>query len=104
MSKHEESRLELHQELEKGLGQRGAIMLMEELQAIRQDVRHVSVKLDAMETKIDTRMDAMETKMDSKVDTMEARLEARYLRTILMVNVPSILSAVGLAFAATRLG
>jgi hypothetical protein len=82
MSKHEESRYELHHELEKGLGQRGTIMLMEELQAIREDVRHLSVKMDAV----------------------EARLEARFLRTILMVNIPSILGAVGLAFAATRVG
>jgi hypothetical protein len=93
MSKHEESRLELHKELEKGLGQRGTIMLMEELQAIRQDVQHLSLKIDAMDNR-----------MDNKMDAMEAKLEARYLRTILMVNVPSILGAVGLAFAATRLG
>ena len=54
MSKHGESRYELHHELEKGLGQRGAVLLMEELQGLR-------------------------------------------------VNVPSIMAAVGLSFAATRL-
>ena len=34
---------------------------------------------------------------------LEARLEAKMLRTALVVNVPSIMAAVGLAFAATRL-
>ena len=34
---------------------------------------------------------------------LEARLEAKMLRIALTVNVPSILGAVGLAFAATRL-
>jgi hypothetical protein len=42
-------------------------------------------------------------RLELKMDVMEARLEARMLRTILMVNIPSILGAVGLAFAATRL-
>ena len=82
MASHEESRYELHHELEKGLGQRGAVMLMEELQAIRQDVRDLS----------------------TKVDLMEARLEARIFRTALLVNVPSIMAAVGLSFAAARVG
>lgn len=82
MAEHEGSRYELHEELEKALGQRATVMLIEELLAIKQDIRHLELKMESM----------------------EARLEARYLRTILMVNVPSILGAVGLAFAATRLG
>jgi hypothetical protein len=89
MAKHEGSRYELHRELERGLGERGAVMLMEELQAIREDVRHLSVKVDGIE---------------SKMDTMEARIEARIFRTALLVNIPSIMAAVGLAFAATRIG
>lgn len=86
MTRRGESRYELHRELEENLGQRGAVMLMEELKAIREDVRHLSLKVDAMEGRL------------------KAELEARFLRTILLVNVPSILGAVGLAFAATRLG
>jgi len=35
---------------------------------------------------------------------LEARLEVKMLKTALVVNVPSIMAAVGLAFAATRLG
>lgn len=89
MSKHEGSRYELHHELEKGLGPRGAVMLMEELQAIRGEIQHTREDVRALEL---------------KMEAMEARIESRYLRTILMVNVPSILGAVGLAFAATRLG
>ena len=82
MSKHEGSRYELHHELEKGLGQRGAVLLMEELQALREDIRHLELKMEAM----------------------EARLDSRIFRTALLVNVPSIMAAVGLSFAATRLG
>ena len=81
MSQHERSRYELHHELEKRLGQRGAILLMEELQAIREDIRHLDLRMEAM----------------------EARLDARIFRTALLVNIPSIMAAVGLSFAATRL-
>ena len=35
---------------------------------------------------------------------LEARFEAKMLKTALVVNVPSIMAAVGLAFAATRIG
>ena len=35
---------------------------------------------------------------------LEARVEAKMLKTALVVNVPSIMAAVGLAFAAARLG
>ena len=93
MSKHEGSRYVLHHELESGLGQRGAVLLMEELQAIRADVK--SLKEDVRH---------LEIKMDGKMDAMEARLDARIFRTALLVNVPSIMAAVGLSFAATRLG
>ena len=89
MSKHEGSRYELHHELEKGLGQRGAVLLMEELQAIRGDIR-------------DVREDVRH--LDVKMGAMEARLDARIFRTALLVNIPSIMAAVGLSFAATRLG
>ena len=37
-------------------------------------------------------------------NSLEAPLEAKMLKIALMVNVPSILGAVGLAFAATGLG
>ncbi len=37
-------------------------------------------------------------------ERLETRLEAKMLKTALAVNVPSIMAAVGLAFAATRLG
>ena len=57
-------------------------MLMEKLLAIREDIRHLELKME----------------------TMEARIEAKILRTALTVNIPSILAAVGLSFAATRLG
>ena len=89
MSRHGESRYELHHEVEKGLGQRGAVLLMEELQAIRGDIR-------------DVREDVRH--LDVKMGAMEARLDARIFRTALLVNIPSIMAAVGLSFAATRLG
>ncbi len=37
-------------------------------------------------------------------ERLEARMEASMLKIALAVNVPSIMAAVGLAFAATRLG
>lgn len=43
----------------------------------------------------------LETGLEAR---LEARLEAKMLKIALMVNVPSILGAVGLAFAATRIG
>jgi hypothetical protein len=55
---------------------------MEELQALREDIRHLELKMEAM----------------------EARLDSRIFRTALLVNIPSIMAAVGLSFAATRLG
>ena len=81
MSKREESRYELHNELVKGLGQRGGILLIEELTGIREDVQRLELKMEAM----------------------EARLDSRIFRTALLVNIPSIMAAVGLSFAATRL-
>jgi hypothetical protein len=81
MSKREGSRYELYKELERAVGGR-AVMLMEKLLATKDDIDRLELKMDAM----------------------EARLESKISRTILMVNVPSILGAVGLAFAATRLG
>lgn len=81
MEKPEATPCELHEELQKTVGPR-ATMLMERLLATKEDIHHLELKMEVM----------------------EARLEARYLRTILMVNVPSILGAVGLSFAATRLG
>lgn len=64
-------------------------MLMEELQAIRGEIRGVKEDVHHLEL---------------KMETMEARLESRIFRTALLVNVPSIMAAVGLSFAATRLG
>jgi hypothetical protein len=82
MARHERSRYELHHELEKSLGRRGTVMLMEELQSLREGIERLELKMD----------------------TMEARLESRIFRTALLVNVPSIMAAVALSFAATRLG
>ena len=49
------------------------------------------------------------TKMDLEtlrleLQLVESRLREQILRTALMINIPSILAAVGLSFAATRLG
>lgn len=82
MSSSEGSRYELYKELQERLGQRGAVLLIEELNGLRQDV----------------------ARLDAKMEAMEARLEARIFRTALLVNIPSIMAAVGLSFAATRLG
>lgn len=89
----EASRRRLHDSLAKVHGQDEADTLMEHLPPggwatmatkddLRQEVRHLELKME----------------------TMEARLEAKILRTALTVNIPSILAAVGLSFAATRLG
>lgn len=89
----EASRRRLHDSLAKVHSQDEADTLMEHLPPggwatmatkddLRQEVRHLELKME----------------------TMEARLEAKILRTALTVNIPSILAAVGLSFAATRLG
>ncbi len=81
MTKHGGSRYELYKELESAVGGR-AVMLMEEPLATKSDLDRLELKMEAM----------------------EARLESKLFRTLLLVNVPSILGAVGLSFAATRLG
>ena len=81
MAQHEGSRYELYRELEKAVGGR-AVVLMEQLLATKDDIRALELKMEAM----------------------EARLDSRIFRTALLVNIPSIMAAVGLSFAATRLG
>ena len=81
MAKHEGSRYELYRELEKAVGGR-AVVLMEQLLATKDDIRALELRMEAM----------------------EARLDSRIFRTALLVNVPPIMAAVGLSFAATRLG
>ena len=46
------------------------------------------------------------TKADLRyeIQALEARLGEKVMRTALAVNIPSIVAAVGLAFAAARLG
>ena len=82
MGVDEASRRRLHQSMVKAHGEREADTLMEHLPpggwttlATKDDLRH-----------------------------LEARLETKMLKIALAVNVPSIMAAVGLAFAATRLG
>ena len=38
------------------------------------------------------------------LEILESRLEAKLLRIVLTVNIPTVLAAVGLSFAAARLG
>lgn len=89
----EADRHELYQTLERILGKRQADTMMGLLPpvgwaevATKNDLRHASVAL---------RKD---------IEAVEARLSARIMRTALAVNIPSIVAAVGLAFAAARLG
>ncbi len=42
--------------------------------------------------------------LEAKMEAMESRLNERIIRAALVVNIPSILSAVALSFAAARLG
>ncbi len=51
-------------------------------------------------TKQDLRV--MEARMESRMEAMESRLTASIMRTALTVNIPSVLAAVGLSFAAAR--
>ena len=82
----EASRHRLRDSMAKAHGEREADTLMEHLPpggwmtlATKEDLHHLEARL-------------------------EARLEAKMLKTALVVNVPSIMAAVGLAFAAARLG
>ena len=45
----------------------------------------------------------LEARIETKMEAMESRINERIIRTALTVNIPSIVAAVGLAFAAARL-
>lgn len=118
MSVDEEARYRLHQSLQRAIGDREAATLMAMLPpggwenvaskddirrleaATKDDIRHLRGELRQLEGRMETRFEAM----GSRMEAMESRLEARTTRTILAVNIPSIMAAVGLAFAAARLG
>jgi len=86
MGVDETSRRRLHESMAKVHGEREADTLMEHLPPGGWTVLATKEDLHQLE------------------DRLEARMEAKMLKTALVVNVPSIMAAVGLAFAATRLG
>jgi len=45
----------------------------------------------------------LEARIETKMEAMESRINERIIRTALTVNIPSIVAAVGLAFAAAKL-
>ena len=45
----------------------------------------------------------LEARIETKMEAMESRINERIIRTALTVNIPSILAAVALSFAAARL-
>jgi hypothetical protein len=89
----EADRHELYLTLETILGKRQADTMM----ALLPPVGWAEVA-----TKDDLRHESAALRKD--IEALEARLSARIMRTALAVNIPSVVAAVGLAFAAARLG
>ena len=107
MAVDERRRKALYDALEDRIGREEATTLMELLPpvgwadvATKQDLRHLEVRLDA---KMD-RVQGEIAQLRGEITGGRGEIMSHTLRTVLAVNIPSIIGAVGLAFAAARLG
>jgi hypothetical protein len=109
MAVSEPDRHELYQAFEGLMGKKKAETRMALLPptgwgdvATRRDLDGIHQRLDAIQRELDNL--EVETAHKRDLEALESRFNERLMRTALTVNIPSILSAVGLSFAATRLG
>ncbi len=98
MAVAERERHELYLTLERVIGKGAAETIMTLLPPVGWADVATKQDLRVLETRMEARMEAMESRMEA----MESRLTASIMRTALTVNIPSVLAAVGLSFAAAR--
>lgn len=119
MSVSEPERHELYQAFEGLMGKKKAETMMALLPptgwgdvATRRDLNAIDQRFEAIDRRFDAvhrELDAIKRELDQKTDkrdlaALESRVNAQIMRTALTVNIPAILAAFGLSFAATHLG
>jgi hypothetical protein len=63
--------------------------------ATKDDLRQLELRLGG-------KMESLESRLESKMETLDARSSARSWRIAVAVNVPAVMAAVALAYAASR--
>jgi hypothetical protein len=115
MSVSEPERHELYQAFEGLMGKKKAETMMALLPpvgwgdvATRRDLEahdaSSTARFEAHAASNKQEFEAVRAASKAEHEALEARLNAQIMRTALTVNIPSILAAVALSFAATRLG
>jgi len=111
MSVSESDRHELYSSLEDAIGKGPTETIMALLPpvgwadvATKHDLAQLEARLELRFQAVDTRLEAMEARLDSRMESLESRMNERIIRTILVVNIPTILASFALAFTAVRLG
>ena len=97
MSVSEPERHDLYQTLEEMVGKKRAEVFMKLLPPVGWG--DVATRRD-----LDGAVASLHAANQQEHELIEARINAQIWRTALVVNIPSILAAVGLSFAATNLG
>ena len=92
MAINEQARHELYQALEELLGTEKAATLMSGL----------SPEFEVFEARMDARFVALEGRMEARFGEVHLRI-AEWGRTVVLANVATMVAAVSLAFAASRL-
>ena len=104
MSVSEPERHELYQAFEGLVGRKKAETMMALLPPTGWGDVATRRDLEAHEASNRQEFEAVRARSKAEHEALEARLNAQIMKTALMVNIPSILAAVGLSFAATRIG
>jgi len=111
MAVDERRRKALYDALEERIGREEATTLMELLPpvgwadvATKEDLRQLELRIDARIDGLRGEMTGEMAGIRGEMAGLRGELKSHTLRTVLAVNIPSIIGAVGLAFAAARLG
>jgi hypothetical protein len=115
MAVDERRRKVLYDALERQIGAEAADTMMELLPpvgwadvATKDDLRQLELRLnarmDALRAELRGEMAELRGQLRGEMTRLQGELKSHTLRTILFVNIPSIIGAVALAFTATRLG
>jgi len=104
MAVSEPERHELYQAFEGLMGKKKAETMMALLPPTGWGDVATRRDLEALEDANKRDHEALATAINHQREILESRLNERIMRTALTVNIPSILAAFALAFAAVRLG
>ena len=100
MAIDERTRHEMYLGLEQLLGPHVADALMEHLPPVGWADVATKRDLDALEERLDLRFDGLERRLDLKIDAAISAATSR----LLVFMMPTVLTAIGLGIAASRLG